>query len=255
MVDLAISLAQLDELADELARRGDTELAKKARATAADLRAAISTPSQPARTSCPDRCRKYARHVSSPCDALARDTLLEGFNVGGSSQPHRYCAVAQRDSQRWHSDLRTRPIDVLADGPLPDRYASIWSPGLFVGRPEPAVTSTTSLAHLRRTHHRSRLCSARRAGAVRRTNASGSNPRDHPGVRSCALDLAAESLWSDHGSVDARGVRYCWTQIPAYDGRVSRPRESSARRRWTSSPRDADDRPILTRPGEQAHSS
>ncbi|MGE3913478.1 MAG: helix-turn-helix domain-containing protein [Chloroflexota bacterium] len=80
MSDLTTALTQLDELADELAARGDTALAEKARVAVADVRSATApqdliTPQEAA----------AILGIRSHFMVMrwAREKLLEGFNVKG----------------------------------------------------------------------------------------------------------------------------------------------------------------------------
>src|SRR3954453_19699154 len=100
MPDLDSSLAQLDELADELAQRGDVELAKKARATADDLRSATGVSSQPAaELISPGDAAKLLGIRSGPMVMRwAREKQLEGFNVGGRVKVSRVSVERLLDS-------------------------------------------------------------------------------------------------------------------------------------------------------------
>jgi hypothetical protein len=111
MADLASSLAQVDEIADELARRGDNDLAEKARATAADLRSATSDASEPELDLIsPAEAAKLFDITSGPMVMRwAREKLLEGFNVGGRVKVSRasvermidsHIVVRQRERER-----------------------------------------------------------------------------------------------------------------------------------------------------------
>src|SRR4051794_16528320 len=91
MPDLVTSLAQLDELAAELARRGETELAEKARAATADLRSATATPTDTARELMSTRNAAHMLGIGSSSTVVrwAREGLLEGFKVGAEVKASR----------------------------------------------------------------------------------------------------------------------------------------------------------------------
>jgi len=129
MPDLDSSLAQLDELADELAQRGDVELAKKARATADDLRSATGVSSQPApELISPDDAAKLLGIRSSPMVMRwAREKQLEGFNVGGRVKVSRVSVERLLDSaivarQREYERDLAEVLDAfdVGDGPAPE---------------------------------------------------------------------------------------------------------------------------------------
>ena len=80
MADVASLLAQLDEIADELARRGDDQLAEKARAVAADLRAATAPPEL---ISVEEAAKILDISSTGMVMRWARERRLEGFNVKG----------------------------------------------------------------------------------------------------------------------------------------------------------------------------
>ena len=130
MPDLASSLAQLDEIADTLAQRGDADLAEKARAVVADLRATTNpTTSEP------------ALELISPAEAAtllgitskamvtrwAREKILDGFNVGGWVKVSRASVERLIDSpvvprQREHERDIADVLDAfdVGDEPVPE---------------------------------------------------------------------------------------------------------------------------------------
>lgn len=80
MSDLTSALAQLDELADELAARGDATLAEKARAATADVRSATT----PVDLITPKEAAAILGITSAPMVMRwAREKILDGFNVRG----------------------------------------------------------------------------------------------------------------------------------------------------------------------------
>ena len=108
MSDLTAALAQLDELADELAARGDATLAKKARLAAADVRSATAAPDliTPQEAAAILGIRSHFMVMR-----WARERILEGFSVGGWVKVSRASVERLRGSslvtrqQEWEREL------------------------------------------------------------------------------------------------------------------------------------------------------
>ncbi|MGE3269412.1 MAG: helix-turn-helix domain-containing protein [Chloroflexota bacterium] len=124
MSDLTTALTQLDELADELAARGDTALAEKARVAVADVRSATApqdliTPQEAA----------AILGIRSHFMVMrwAREKLLEGFNVRGRVKVTRASVERLKDSpivaheQAYERELE-EVLDAfdVGDSPVPD---------------------------------------------------------------------------------------------------------------------------------------
>src|SRR5438067_2139283 len=80
MADVTSPLDQLDEVADELARRGDEQLAEKARAAVGPLRSANEPPEL---ISVEEAAKLLGVRSVNTVMSWPRKGLLEGFNVGG----------------------------------------------------------------------------------------------------------------------------------------------------------------------------
>src|SRR4051812_13839910 len=80
MADVTKPLEQLDEVADELARRGDEPLAAKARAAVAAVREATAPPEL---ISVDEAAKLLDVRSAGTVMRWARERRLEGFNVKG----------------------------------------------------------------------------------------------------------------------------------------------------------------------------
>jgi len=124
MPDLTANLAELDAVANELAQRGDTELAEKARSAVADLRSATAAPD----LITPREAAEMLGITSSPMVMRwAREKLLEGFNVRGWVKVSRASVERFKNSpivvrQREHERGLAEVLDAfdVGDGPLPE---------------------------------------------------------------------------------------------------------------------------------------
>jgi hypothetical protein len=124
MSDLTSALAQLDELADDLAARGDATLAEKARLAAADVRSATTTPD----LITPQEAAAILGISSAPMVMRwAREKLLEGFNVRGWIKVTRASVERLKDSpivarERAYERELDEVLDAfdVGDGPLPE---------------------------------------------------------------------------------------------------------------------------------------
>ena len=95
MSDVKSSLAELDAVADELARRGDTQLAEKVRTTVADMRSATLASNL---ISTGEAAKFLGVRSINTVKRWAREGLLEGFQVGGRVKVTRASVERLRES-------------------------------------------------------------------------------------------------------------------------------------------------------------
>ena len=128
MTEVTSALAQLDEIAEELTRRGDDQLAEKARAAVCTLREATAPPELIGT----EEAAKLLGIRSAPMVMRwARERRLEGFNVGGRVKVSRRSVEKmvgspivrhQQESERELAEI----LDAFdaGDMELPPSYAS-----------------------------------------------------------------------------------------------------------------------------------
>jgi len=124
MTDVTSALAQLDEIAEELARRGDDQLAEKARAAAAVLREATAPPELIS----PDEAAKLLGIRSAPMVMRwAREHRLEGFNVRGRVKVSRRSVekmigspIVARQQEHEHDLAEVLDAFDVGEGPVPE---------------------------------------------------------------------------------------------------------------------------------------
>lgn len=138
MADVSASLAQLEELADELAQRGETRLADRARAAVAELRASTTAPEL---IGTGEAAALLGIRSINTVKRWVREGRLEGFQVGGrvkisrgSVERLRSSAALQR-RQAYERDL-TDVLDAVDAGDepaprseLPHAGRAPWRPG------------------------------------------------------------------------------------------------------------------------------
>lgn len=124
MSDLTSALAQLDELADELAARGDATLAEKARSAAADVRSATT----PVDLIAPEEAAAILG-ISSHFMVMrwAREKILDGYSVGGWVKVTRASVEHLKDSplvvrEQAYERALDEVLDVfdVGDGDVPE---------------------------------------------------------------------------------------------------------------------------------------
>lgn len=123
MPDLTSTLARLDELAEELTRRGESDLAEQARSVASDVRTA-TVASELMSTS--DAAAMLSVRSINTVKRWAREGLLEGFQVGGRVKVTRASVERLLNSamiarqQAYEQDL-AEVLDAfdVGDGPVP----------------------------------------------------------------------------------------------------------------------------------------
>ena len=120
-MDRAASLVQLDAVADELTRRGETDLAQKTREAVAALRSADAAPDL---VTTGEAARLLGVRSINTVKAWVRDGLLEGAQVGGRMKVSRASiermlesAVLARE-RAWEREVE-EVLDAFDAGDLP----------------------------------------------------------------------------------------------------------------------------------------
>jgi excisionase family DNA binding protein len=95
MTDVTSPLATLDEIADELAQRGDTQLAERTRSAVAALRSASAPPDL---VSTGEAAKLLGIRSINTVKRWAREGLLDGFRIGGRVKVTRASVERMRES-------------------------------------------------------------------------------------------------------------------------------------------------------------
>ena len=120
-MDRAASLVQLDAVADELTRRGETDLAQKTREAVAALRSVDAAPDL---VTTGEAARLLGVRSINTVKAWVRDGLLEGSQVGGRMKVSRASIERMLESailvreRAWEREVE-EVLDAFDAGDLP----------------------------------------------------------------------------------------------------------------------------------------